>query len=76
MEYKTLVVQCPEGTDQVEDYIKIIACTDEFSTEKYNQKPIELIDEGGGPDRRGGRIALMDEPDWMTKEFRLVVKRK
>ncbi|MDF1865982.1 MAG: caspase family protein [Saprospiraceae bacterium] len=74
-EYKTLVAQCPEETEGIEDYIKIIACTEEFNTDKYNQEAVKLLDEGG-PDRRGGRSFPMNEPDWMTKEFRLIVKRK
>jgi hypothetical protein len=62
------------GVNQVSDYLKIIACTEEFSTDVYNQAGLPLDDRQGNT--RG--FALwedLSQSDWLTREIELQVIR-
>jgi hypothetical protein len=62
------------GLNQVSDFLKIIACTEEFDTGSYNQAGLPLDDRQGGT--RG--FALWEDltqSDWTTREIELQIIR-
>ena len=62
------------GVNQVSDFLKILVCTEEFSTDSYNQPGLPLDDRQGAT--RG--FALwedLSQTDWLAREIELNVVR-
>ena len=60
-----------KGTYQIEEYLKIFICTEEFSTDEFNQGGIP----SGDSKRGGGWNATVQRPDWMTEEILIRIER-
>ena len=63
------------GITEIQQYLKIFICTEEFSTDEYNQKGLKLDEPDAHPTRTIGRTFAFKRPDWVTKEIELNVKR-
>ncbi|MBK7407016.1 MAG: caspase family protein [Saprospirales bacterium] len=62
------------GINQISDYLKVLVCTEEFSTDNFNQAGLPLDEREGGT--RG--FALwedLSQTDWLTREIELRVVR-
>jgi hypothetical protein len=66
--------QLEAGVFYIHEYLKLIICTTEFSTDSYVQEGLSRFAHGAENTRSAGRLIRMSEPDWKSLEIPLFVQ--